>query len=174
MMASSFQGQQQTDSTSLEEPPSQANSEDTHEKYGLFTLSSPKVGAANPIEYVELPLFDTCETHCPSIVAVHGLSGHWKRTWTAPNGKFWLQDFLPSQLPGARIMSFGYNANSISTKSVSDIEDIAKDLLCYLKDKRQEEGEKERPLILIAHSFGGIVVEKVAERPIQSIQKLAQ
>ena len=106
-------------------------------------------------------VFDICETYCPSIVAIHGLGEHWENTWTAPNGRCWLRDFLPSELPGARIMSFGYNANSLSTKSVSDIDDIARMLLYDLKIDRQEEDEKQRPLVFIAHSLGGIVLKKV-------------
>lgn len=33
------------------------------------------------------------------IVAVHGLGGHFEKTWTDNNSqKLWLRDFLPSQL----------------------------------------------------------------------------
>ena len=50
-----------------------------------------------------------------SIVAVHGLGGHWKDTWTEGE-KLWLRDFLPDQLRevsvNARIMSYGYNATT--------------------------------------------------------------
>ncbi|KAL6240249.1 hypothetical protein RBB50_012854 [Rhinocladiella similis] len=46
------------------------------------------------------------------IVAVHGLGGDAINTWTQPKSKkFWLRDFLPQQIPGARIMTFGYNAD---------------------------------------------------------------
>jgi hypothetical protein len=45
-----------------------------------------------------------------SIVAVHGLNGHREASWTAPDGTLWLTDFLPTLIPGARIISYGYNA----------------------------------------------------------------
>lgn len=58
-------------------------------------------------------------------------------------------------------MSFGYNANNIATKSVNDIDDIARMLLYDLRNDRQDEEERRRPLILIAHSLGGVIVKKV-------------
>ena len=47
----------------------------------------------------------------PSIVAIHGLGGHWKETWTTDNGTFWLEDPLPHDLPNAHILSYGYDAH---------------------------------------------------------------
>src|SRR5277367_1778039 len=48
----------------------------------------------------------------PSIVAIHGLNGHRDKTWTAVNGVHWLRDLLPSDLPHARILCWGYDANT--------------------------------------------------------------
>lgn len=48
-----------------------------------------------------------------SLVAVHGLGGHPIQTWTDPKTKkCWLKDeeFLPRDVPSARVLSFGYNA----------------------------------------------------------------
>jgi hypothetical protein len=56
-----------------------------------------------------------------SIVAIHGLTGHWRQTWTHDNGACWLTDFLPDQFPNARIMAYGYNANIFLSKAVTDI-----------------------------------------------------
>lgn len=76
----------------------------------------------------------------------------------------WLQDFLPNQLQEAnlraRIMSFGYNSETALSRSVSDIEDHAGMLLHALKMKRTSPAQKEKPIILIAHSLGGIIVKK--------------
>lgn len=52
-----------------------------------------------------------------SIVAVHGLKGDVYRTWTAkatePDEKevFWLKDLLPEEVPKARILAYGYDAD---------------------------------------------------------------
>jgi hypothetical protein len=59
-----------------------------------------------------------------SIVAIHGLNGHREETWTATNkGEKvnWLRDsqMLPNVIPNLRIMSWGYDANTHSTKQLS-------------------------------------------------------
>jgi len=87
-----------------------------------------------------------------SIVAVHGLGGEWDTTWTDENGKFWLQDFLPLDLPRARIMSYGYNAHTAFSKAVTDISDVAASLLDRLDNERQPP-ERKRPVIIISHSW---------------------
>ena len=96
-----------------------------------------------------------------SIVAVHGLGGHWKYTWTHRCRKFWLRDFLPSQVPTARIMSYGYNSQTAFSKAVTDINDQAAMLLDRLDGERQSVDAGERPIIFISHSLGGILVKKV-------------
>ncbi|OCK96149.1 uncharacterized protein K441DRAFT_657484 [Cenococcum geophilum 1.58] len=53
------------------------------------------------------------------IIAVHGLNGHRDETWTAGNGVNWLRDLLPQDLPNARIMAWGYDANTYSRSRVS-------------------------------------------------------
>ena len=69
---------------------------------------------------------------------MHGLSGDPIKTWTDPKTKaFWLQEFLPQDVPGARIMSFGYNANVAFGNTTADIIDHAKGLLSSLIDKRE-------------------------------------
>jgi len=47
-----------------------------------------------------------------SIVAIHGLDGHREDSWTAENGVLWLRDLLVDSVPPARILTYGYNANT--------------------------------------------------------------
>jgi hypothetical protein len=52
---------------------------------------------------------------CYSIVFVHGLQGHPKKTWawsTANSSQivYWPQDFLPQSTPDARILVYGYDS----------------------------------------------------------------
>jgi hypothetical protein len=69
-----------------------------------------------------------------SIVAVHGLNGTVRKTWTdADSGKFWLEDFLPKALPKARIMTFGYDSGLAFSRSKAGIENFARDLLNRLR-----------------------------------------
>ena len=54
-----------------------------------------------------------------SIVAIHGLDGHREKTWTAANDTLWLRDLLPADLPNARVLSYGYDADTRSNECVS-------------------------------------------------------
>ncbi|KAI1173091.1 Alpha/Beta hydrolase protein [Nemania sp. FL0916] len=110
-------------------------------------LSTPKNG--------ETPLLD--------IVAVHGLNGHYRDTWTDQStGKLWLADFLPNRLPRCRVMSYEYNA-SVESMAAGTIRDVARTMFMELRNKREEpehEGYKDIPIIFIAHSLGGIVIKQ--------------
>lgn len=97
-----------------------------------------------------------------SIVIIHGLNGDATKSWTNPETKaFWPKDFLPDDVPEARVLTFGYNADAAFGNTTADIVDHAKDLLGSLIDKREEVNEELRPIIFIAHSLGGIVVKQV-------------
>ncbi|KAH8588254.1 hypothetical protein B0O99DRAFT_693645 [Bisporella sp. PMI_857] len=99
--------------------------------------------------------------HTLDIVVVHGLNGDPLFSWTHPVTKaFWPQDFLPLDIPEARVMTFGYNATAAFGNTTADIVDHAKDLLGSLLDKREIDEEQRRPIIFIAHSLGGIVVKQ--------------
>ncbi len=100
-----------------------------------------------------------------SIVAVHGLGGGWNKTWTHPDTKAnWFRDFLSGQLRevgiSARIMSYGYDSTTAFSRSIGSIGSVAEDLLDRLKLSRPEEVNSSRPILLIAHSLGGLIVKK--------------
>ncbi|KAN0071003.1 TPR-like protein [Elaphomyces granulatus] len=95
------------------------------------------------------------------LVAVHGLNGDAKRTWThRETNALWLQDFLPQDVQNMRVMSFGYNASAAFGNTTATIADHARDLLGCLVDKREEGDEKTRPIIFVGHSLGGIVIKQ--------------
>ncbi|KAK3297151.1 uncharacterized protein B0H64DRAFT_416349 [Chaetomium fimeti] len=73
------------------------------------------------------------------IVALHGLNGHREKTWTAENGVHWLRDLLPEDLPQARILCWGYDANTHATDRVSwqYLYDHARTLVSDLCRKRK-------------------------------------
>lgn len=48
----------------------------------------------------------------------------------------WLKDFLPEQIPFARILLFGYNANVVFNSGQSGLREHADDLLDRLRRKR--------------------------------------
>ncbi|KAH8746959.1 hypothetical protein F5882DRAFT_312127 [Hyaloscypha sp. PMI_1271] len=97
------------------------------------------------------------------IVAVHGLNGDAYSTWThAQTEKLWLRDFLPSDLPGARIYSFGYPAEVAFNTATGKLDDWARALLEGLKAVRAGKEEKcsTRAIVFLCHSMGGLVVKQ--------------
>ncbi|KAH8646250.1 hypothetical protein BX600DRAFT_555942 [Xylariales sp. PMI_506] len=101
------------------------------------------------------------------IVAVHGLNGNVRQTWTSKNtGRCWLDDpeFLPKYLPNARVLSWGYNASFSSltgaTPSQEMIHHHAQTLVANLSAQRQLTGTHDKPIIFLCHSLGGIVVKR--------------
>jgi predicted alpha/beta hydrolase family esterase len=108
-----------------------------------------------------------------SIVAIHGKGAHPVDTWGAlrspgldvkeqANWINWLEDrqMLPAEFPAARIFRYGYPSDwfgeyAVKTRAAT----IAAGLLDELNEMRME--HTDRPIIFIAHSFGGLVLVKV-------------
>ncbi|CCA75867.1 related to tetratricopeptide repeat domain protein-Neosartorya fischeri [Serendipita indica DSM 11827] len=93
------------------------------------------------------------------IVAIHGLQGHREKTWTTDDGVCWLRDLLPSDLPNARILSYGYDVDTHNEERVSThtlgrhADGFANALSRIRKDAPR------RPIIFVAHNIGGIILK---------------
>ncbi|KAL2044714.1 hypothetical protein N7G274_002488 [Stereocaulon virgatum] len=75
---------------------------------------------------------------------------------------FWPQDLLPQTFPQARILAWGYDVQVeelLSSSSQASIFHHAETLLSDLVARRNSVSDKEKPIIFIAHSLGGIVVK---------------
>ncbi|KAJ0144065.1 Uncharacterized protein HZ326_13139 [Fusarium oxysporum f. sp. albedinis] len=102
-----------------------------------------------------------------SLVAIHGLGGHAYKTWREGE-KLWLRDFLPHDVPTARVLTFGYNAGVAFTQSKSNIRDFATSLLEEIRTLRRRNKEADvstlsilqRKMIFVCHSLGGIVFKQ--------------
>lgn len=57
------------------------------------------------------------------IVFVHGLFGHREHTWTGLQNKsiMWPRDLLPTDVPNARILTFGYDADVVKLGSEAQV-----------------------------------------------------
>ncbi|KAK3937089.1 hypothetical protein QBC46DRAFT_417131 [Diplogelasinospora grovesii] len=119
--------------------------------------------------------------HCPEIAAadivfVHGLTGDREKTWTARHASEpWPQALLPSELPTARVLTFGYDAYVADWRgmvSQSRIGNHAWNLLTSLTSYREKDDTNERPIIFVCHSLSGLVCEDSRERPEPHLQNI--
>ncbi|KAH6856020.1 Alpha/Beta hydrolase protein [Chaetomium sp. MPI-CAGE-AT-0009] len=101
------------------------------------------------------------------IVFVHGLFGNRINTWTADNGVLWPETLLSQDIPDARILTFGYDAD-VTKFNLSDeltegtMEIHAADLCNRLAGFRATTNSSDRPLVFVAHSLGGLVCAQLA------------
>ncbi|PSK36144.1 hypothetical protein B9Z65_5959 [Elsinoe australis] len=103
------------------------------------------------------------DTKAVDVVFVHGLTGNRDKTWThASTSCFWPEELLPTDLPNARVYTYGYDADVIHVleqASQSRIANHAQTLLSTLANARERSETADRPLFFVAHSLGGLVVE---------------
>jgi hypothetical protein len=72
------------------------------------------------------------------VVAVNGLGSHAFGSWTSHDtGKMWLKDFLPDDVKGIRIMTYGYNTNLYDGETDIDFLDYRRNLLQMLGNARR-------------------------------------
>ncbi|KAF3482081.1 uncharacterized protein GIQ15_04840 [Arthroderma uncinatum] len=97
------------------------------------------------------------------IYFIHGLTGNRDSTWTG-HGQLepWPKTLLPSRLPRARILTYGYDAYVLRAPSGSSnrLIDHAMNLLNDLTRDRARNDASSRPLIFVAHSLGGLVCKE--------------
>ncbi|KAL8642926.1 MAG: hypothetical protein Q9226_008450, partial [Calogaya cf. arnoldii] len=93
------------------------------------------------------------------ICFVHGLNGGNVSTWTKGE-VFWPYNLLAKNIPEARIITWGYDADVahfLSPTSANRVKDHAKGLSNDLAGLRGSPETSTRPIIFVAHSLGGIV-----------------
>ncbi|KAF2791859.1 hypothetical protein K505DRAFT_308700 [Melanomma pulvis-pyrius CBS 109.77] len=100
------------------------------------------------------------ETPAVDIVFLHGLRGDVKETWSK-GPCLWPRDLLATDLPNSRILLYGYDSSIThwdqSTVAQTDLRSDAEDMCAKLAAKRASTDSNDRPIILIAHSLGGLV-----------------
>ncbi|KAK1720523.1 hypothetical protein BDP67DRAFT_499999 [Colletotrichum lupini] len=130
-----------------------ASNSGSYEGYptGLKTLHDPAEGEA-----------------VVDIIFIHGLKGHREKTWTAENASEpWPKTLLPSEIPNARVLAYGYDADvakATDVISANRIRDHAATLLKRLTNYRDKTDSFARPIIFVCHSLGGIVCQAALSR----------
>lgn len=95
---------------------------------------------------------------------VHGLNprskddeAHALNTWTEGD-RLWARDDLPKRLPDARISLYTYDSLAAYGGSQATFADKADEFLATIRRDRKD--WEERPLILMGHSFGGLLIKQ--------------
>lgn len=82
-------------------------------------------------------------THELDIVAITGLGGHAFGSFKERAGThMWLRDALPDDLPGSRIMIYGFDTRLHGSHSSQDLESLASTLRTYLYSRQQSSVRK--------------------------------
>ncbi|KAN0116904.1 hypothetical protein V8E51_002881 [Hyaloscypha variabilis] len=79
-------------------------------------------------------------------------------TWTTKSGVLWLNDtnLLPKVTQNSRVLTFGYNANAMSSMGITSSDRI----LQHAQTLVAQPEANRSALIFICHSLGGIVVKR--------------
>jgi hypothetical protein len=93
---------------------------------------------------------------------VHGLSGHWRSTWLSPKSEDKTEFWWPAdvqELTKARVLLYGYDSVAPTAEFLArrTLYHHAQSLVDSLAKERAQ--NPRRPLIFVAHSLGGVIVE---------------
>ncbi|KAI5843119.1 ankyrin repeat-containing domain protein [Morchella snyderi] len=94
------------------------------------------------------------------VIAISGLNGHAYGSWAGEadsegRKKMWLRHFFERDRPECRTMIYGYNSR-LREPGIHTLSDYSRGLLEEIYKAR--EGCEDRPVALIGHSFGGIII----------------
>ena len=97
---------------------------------------------------------------CSSCVAISGLWSHAFSSWKDRHSSYmWLRDALPQYLPNARILMYGFDSKLAGSHSFQNLSDVASRFQASLRVALGSVA-RDRPLIIIAHSLGGLVLKQ--------------
>lgn len=103
------------------------------------------------------------EEHQVDVLAVSGLGSHPFGSFVRKeDGNMWLMNNLPRDIPAARVMIFGYESELQHSVSHVQLDDLASPLQIAISQILRS--CKRKPLILIGHSLGGLLVKQALIR----------
>ena len=90
-----------------------------------------------PATYVSIHLTDGSH----SIIAVTGLDGHAIGSWKAKGSSdVWLRDWLPMDIPSARVILYGYETALKNSKSKASVEELGQMMFENVTTFRKDTG----------------------------------
>jgi hypothetical protein len=93
------------------------------------------------------------------ILFIHGLNANSVSTWTGVD-KYWPRDILPYDFPQACVLTYDYDSELGPSSMLSNNISPEKSLVYNIVDW-QRSRSSTLPLLFCAHSFGGILLQKV-------------
>ncbi|KAI1738194.1 hypothetical protein F4680DRAFT_450273 [Xylaria scruposa] len=102
------------------------------------------------------------KTNAVDLIVVSGLSSHPYGSFKSPKNaaENWLRDYLPKDLPNARILVYGYDSDIRNRKGKESISDFSITFLDAIYSSRKSDQIEQRPIIFIGHSLGGLVIKQ--------------
>ncbi|KAL6412597.1 hypothetical protein AUP68_03801 [Ilyonectria robusta] len=95
------------------------------------------------------------------IIAIPDLDSHAIGGFKAKTGtNVWLRDFLPEDIPTARVLTYGYDTAIAEKNAKYSITDLAKAFLDSYKSFREQTQTSRRPIIFIGHGLGGLLIKE--------------
>jgi hypothetical protein len=82
----------------------------------------------------------------------------------------WLRDRLPKDMPGIRPIIYGYDTQLVQSESVQTIDDLASSFIARLASIGKAY-TSAKPLIVIVHSLGGILLKSALVQMASSLGK---
>lgn len=119
-------------------------------------------------------MFQAIIANVCSIIFVHGSTGDRDKTWTSQGQVLWPQDLLSKDVPTARVLTWGYDAENLFSRH-GQMQHIGRTLVRDIRFRRKNTVTPAgRPIVFVAHGIGGLVVEQVRQIPcIQSVEDIA-
>ena len=131
-----------------------------------LNLASPSLASSGHVPQFPdgIKVWHDCPDATLDICFVHGLTGDRDTTWTVREGAAaWPPNLLPTYLPKARLLTFGYDAYVVRKKTVASgnrLRNHATNLLADLANERALPDASQRKIIFVAHSLGGLVCKQ--------------
>jgi hypothetical protein len=103
------------------------------------------------------------EEYTSTCIAISGLGSHPCGSW-AQRSNFsssltpfmWLRDRIPKDIPGMRVVVYGYDTSLLNSQSFQTLHDLSQDFITTLGSVYMDE---TNPFVFLAHSLGGVILK---------------
>lgn len=142
------------------QPPRSAQDESCQAEPRLLERSNKNHVETKPNFLGFTPLYQPPGDIVADVIAVTGLAEHPYGSWATSDGTMWLQDYIPKDIPDVRVLIYGYDSDLKDRKARAIIGNHGGNFRNKLLRMRKLGKCEDRPLILIGHGLGGLIVKE--------------